>query len=62
MYDAKAKRERPEHLDTGVQEFDPFAFGFPTAIRLQDDTFLATHWCQEEGTFGIRWTKLRIDW
>ena len=62
MYDAKAKRERPEHLDTGVQEFDTFAFGFPTAIPLQDGTYLATHWCQEAGTFGIRWTKLRIHW
>ena len=62
MYDARAKRERPEDLDTGVQEFDTFAFGFPTAIRLRDGTILATHWCQEEGAFGIRWTRLRIDW
>ena len=62
MYDAKARRERPEHLNTGVQEFDTFEFGFPTAIRLQDGTYLATHWCREERTFGIRWTKLRIDW
>jgi len=62
MYDARAKRERPENLDTGVQEFETFAFGFPTAIRLQDGTYLATHWCKEDGKFGIRWTKLRIDW
>lgn len=48
MYDAKAKRERPEDLDTGVREFNTFAFGFPTAIRLQDGTVLATHWCREE--------------
>jgi hypothetical protein len=62
MYDAKRKRERPENLDTGVQEFKTFQFGFPTAIRLQDNTYLATHWCREEEAFGIRWTKLRIDW
>ena len=62
MYDARARRERPSDLETGVQEFDSFAFGFPTAIRLQDGSILATHWCQEDGAFGIRWTKLRIDW
>lgn len=61
MYDARARRERPTDLETGVQEFDSFAFGFPTAIRLQDGSILATHWCQEDGDFGIRWTKLRID-
>jgi len=61
MYDARAHRKRPDDLDTGVEEFDAFEFGFPTAIRLQDGTYLATHWCKEEGTFGIRWTKLRTD-
>ncbi len=62
MYDAKATHERPEGLDTGVQEFDTFEFGFPTAIPLRDGTYLATRWCKEKGAFGIRWTKLRIDW
>ncbi len=62
MYDAQASRQRPEGLDSGVQEFGGFEFGFPTAIRLQDGTFLATHWSRENGKFGIRWTKLRIDW
>ena len=38
MYDAKAKRRRPDGLETGVQEFDTFQFGFPTAITLQDGT------------------------
>ena len=60
MYDAKAKRRRPDGLETGVQEFDTFQFGFPTAIKLQDGTFLATHWCGEGGNFGVRWTKLRV--
>ena len=62
MYDAKASRERPGDIETGVQEFAGFQFGFPTAIGLHDGTHLATHWCREEGAFGIRWTKLRIDW
>jgi hypothetical protein len=60
MYDAQAKRKRPDGLETGVQEFDTFQFGFPTAIQLRDGTFLATHWCREGGAFGIRWTKLRV--
>ena len=62
MYDAKAKHERPTDIQTGVQEFDAFAFGFPTASRLQDGSYLAPHWSREEGKFGIRWTTLRIDW
>ena len=36
-------------------------FGFPTAIRLQDGTYIATHQSREGGRFGIRWTKLRVD-
>jgi len=62
LYDAKTEHHRAADVATGVEEFDAFAFGFPTAIRLQDGTFLATHWCREGGPFGIRWTKLHIDW
>ena len=62
MYDGGARRERPRDVETGVEEFDSFMFGFPTAINLQDGTFLATHWCKEEGPFGIRWTRLGVDW
>ena len=62
MYDARASRERPEGLESGVEEFYGFEFGFPTAVRLRDGTLLATHWCKEKGKFGIRWTKLRVDW
>lgn len=64
MFDAGASRTRPDDVETGVEEFDAFAFGFPTAIALQDGTILATHWSKEsaEGRFGIRWTKLRVAW
>ena len=62
LYDARAQRERPEDIETGVEELGAFAFGFPTAIRLQDGTYLATHWCQEDDRCGIRWTKLRLAW
>jgi hypothetical protein len=62
MYDAHEKRGRPQNDSTGVDELTSFEFGFPTAIRLQDGTFLATHWCVEAGVCGIRWTRLRVDW
>jgi hypothetical protein len=47
---------------TGVDHFDTFAFGFPTAIRLDHDTALATWWCHEDGRHGIRFARLRIHW
>jgi len=62
MYDVGATRVRPGELADGVDEFDAFEFGFPTAIRLRDGTFLATHWCKEAGSFGIRWSKLSVEW
>ena len=62
MYDARARRERPEDIESGVEELGGFEFGFPTAVRLDDGTYLATHWCKEGGKHGIRWTKLRIGW
>lgn len=62
MYDAKSQHERPDDLESGIDELNTFAFGFPTAIRLQDNSFLATHWCVENGVCGIRWTRLAIDW
>lgn len=62
MYDPGSTRDRPTDVETGVDEFSGFEFGFPTAIRLQDGTYLATNWSRENGKFGVRWTKLRIDW
>lgn len=62
FYDARASRTGPAAGQTGVDELVSFQFGFPTSIRLQDGTFLATHWCVEQGVCGIRWTKFRIDW
>jgi sialidase-1 len=61
LYDAKSRRHRPAAATDGVKEFDEFAFGFPTAIPLQDGTIFATHWCKEEGAYCIRWTRLRLD-
>ena len=61
IYDAKARRERPADVESGIDELDAFAFGFPTAIRLEDDSLLVTHWCTQSGVCGIRWTKLRVN-
>jgi sialidase-1 len=62
MYDAKAHHQRGVDVTSGIDEVKAFTFGFPTAIRLNDGTFLATHWSVENGVSGIRWTKLRVDW
>ncbi len=62
MYDARAQRDRTAGHASGVDELASFQFGFPTAILLQDGSYLATHWCVENGVCGIRWTKLRIAW
>jgi hypothetical protein len=62
LYDARASRSGPAEGASGVDELDSFQFGFPTAIRLQDGTYLSTHWCVEQGVCGIRWTKFRIEW
>jgi len=62
FYDARSRRDGPRAGQTGVDELDSFQFGFPTAIRLHDGDFLATHWCVEAGICGIRWTRFRIDW
>jgi len=62
MYDAHATHERADSVEDGITEFDAFAFGFPTAITLQDGTIFATHWCHEKEKSSIRWTKLKVDW
>ena len=60
FYDAGAFRDRPPSGATGVDELDSFQFGFPTAIALNDGTYLGTHWCVERGICGIRWTRFAI--
>ena len=62
LYDAGSYRGDPGRETTGVDELASFQFGFPTAIRLDDGTILATHWCSESGRCGIRWTRLAVGW
>jgi hypothetical protein len=62
LFDARAERKRRADIESGIDEFDSFQFGFPTAIRLSDGTMLSTHWSVEAGHCGIRWTKFKVDW
>ena len=62
MYNTESFYERESSVESGIDEFDDFAFGYPTAIRLNDGTFLATHWCHEHGKCVIRWTRLEVTW
>jgi hypothetical protein len=62
MYDARTQRSRPENQASGTAELDRFNFGFPTAIRLADGTIFVTHWSRENGVFGVRWVKLKVNW
>ena len=62
MYDTSTIYERSASVESGIDELNDFAFGFPTAILLQDGSFFATHWCVEDGRFGIRWTRLKVNW
>lgn len=43
-----------------IRELDSFAFGLPSAVRLDRHHFLAVHWCVEENQCGIRWTRIRL--
>lgn len=58
--DAQAERKLPPKPGKGVAALKGFAFGFPSAIFLQDPTYQATYWCEEGGSCGIRWTNLRV--
>ncbi len=62
MYNAKSFYKRDSTVESGIDELDDFAFGYPTAIKLNDGTFLATHWCHEHGNCVIRWTRLKVIW
>ncbi|MCH2211877.1 MAG: glycoside hydrolase [Fuerstiella sp.] len=62
MYNAASFVERDSSVESRIDEFDDFAFGYPTAIKLSDGTFLATHWCHEQGHSVIRWTRLNVAW
>jgi len=60
LWDATSSRQRSPSVTSGIDEFDSFAFGLPSALRLDEETLLAVHWCKESGVFGIRWTRIHV--
>ncbi len=59
LYDGHSQLELTDEISS-QEQIGLIQFGFPTAVRLDESTFLATHWCEEEGVCGIRWTRLRV--
>lgn len=59
MWDAKSSFHWNEEMSSNEQ-ISKIQFGYPMAVRLDDQTLLATHWCVENGVCGIRWTRLQI--
>ncbi len=59
LWDAHASRDTGSEDKRGIEAFDDFAFGLPSAIQLGDNLYYSVHWCKEDGIFGIRWTKFR---
>ncbi len=59
LWDARSTRKRGSEKKTGIDAFDDFAFGLPSAVKLEDSSFYSVHWCREDGIFGIRWTRFR---
>ena len=59
MYDAQAVLEWNDELSS-QQEISRIKFGYPVSLRLDEDTVLAAHWCEEQGHFGVRWTRLKL--
>ncbi len=62
LYDARSNYQRGVDVESGVDEFDAFQFGFPTGIELADGSILTTHWCHEGGRCVVRWSLLQVDW
>ena len=59
MYDGHSQLELTDEVSS-QEQIGLIRFGFPTAVRLDAETFLATHWCEEESVCGIRWTRLSL--
>ena len=59
MWDAGATFELTADVSSNEQ-IPLFQFGYPMPLRLDSNTFLTTHWCEEDGVCGIRWTRLRM--
>ena len=61
LFDGRARLELTGDVSSQAQ-ISMIRLGYPMGIRLDDQTVLTTHWCEEDGVCGIRWTRLRIAW
>ena len=59
MFDGHASLELTDNISS-QEQIRLIKFGYPGGMRLDDETVLAVHWCEEDGICGIRWTRLRI--
>lgn len=59
MWDAGATLELTADTSSN-KEIEKIQFGYPMPLHLDAETVLVAHWCQEDGVFGIRWTRLRL--
>ncbi len=59
LWDARASRDKDTEKTRGIEAFDDFAFGLPSAVAIKENVYLSVHWCREDGIFGIRWIKFR---
>jgi hypothetical protein len=60
LFDGRAKLELTDEISS-QEQIGLIQFGYPMAMRLDNDTVLAVHWCVEENVCGIRWTRLRVE-
>jgi BNR repeat protein len=60
IYDPGSRREG-RLREGGVAEMTDFAFGFPTAVRLANGTFLVIYWSVERGICGVRCASLKVN-
>ena len=59
MWDPQTNLEWTDGMSSNEQ-IPRITFGYPMAVRLDKETILATHWSEEDGICGIRWTRLRV--
>ena len=59
MWDAQVSLELTEDTSSN-EEVRKLKFGYPMPLRLEDETALAVHSCEENGICGVRWTCLHL--
>ena len=60
LWDPHSAHERDADKRTAMDEMHAIQCGLPSALRLDENTLLAIHWCKDDDEFGVRWTRLRV--